>query len=194
MSDKSEHQNLEQLTTTHDASTPQKTSLLENQMLTDVSQNLIPVKRYQTAVLFQNQILKQQYPFKTKTQLFSMIQYIIFRHWRTVIHILQFSDQYPENIMHVPVTLVKTQFIAFCDTGPKATIINEKTFRIIGSPPLYPSQVTFAGIGRDKVKSIGFFQNSITIQDISLSTNIHVVNNNLIPLDAIVGMDCLRQT
>jgi ribonuclease HI len=113
---------------------------------------------------------------------------------RTVHQISQLSEQFPTNIMHVPVTLAKTQFIALCDTGSQATIINEKTYRSIGSPPLYPSQVTFAGIGRDKVKGIGFFQDSITMQDITLSTNIHVVNNNVIPLDVIVGMDCLRQT
>ncbi|GFU57370.1 retrovirus-related Pol polyprotein from transposon 17.6 [Nephila pilipes] len=96
--------------------------------------------------------------------------------------------------MHVPISLAKIQFIALCDTDSQVTIMNENTYRSIKSQPLYPSQIIFAGIGRDKMKTIGFFHDSIAIQDITLSPNIHVVNNNLIHLDMIVGMDCLRKT
>ncbi|GFT28455.1 transposon Tf2-8 polyprotein [Trichonephila clavipes] len=53
-----------------------------------------------------------------------------------------------------------------CDTGSQATIINEKTYQKLGYPTLNPSQLTFSGIGRDRVES----------------------------KDAITGIDFLQQT
>ncbi|GFT67199.1 retrovirus-related Pol polyprotein from transposon 17.6 [Nephila pilipes] len=255
MSDKGENQNLDQLTTTHDASTPsQKTSLLESQKLTDVRQpnysclsfglkdivdlmkafsskdnynieafisdiedifDLYQITNSISQVLFVKKCLTgpaltlirkfddhsrdARFRHKQVTQPtcctcgleghkstfcknkdhgkkcygcknFGHVHANCPRHLsnssitlnqkpsnyseRTVIHILQFSEQYPENIMHVPVTLAQTQFIALCDTGSQVTIINEKTYRSIGSPSLDLSQVTFAGIGQDKVKTL----------------------------------------
>ncbi|GFS91959.1 retrovirus-related Pol polyprotein from transposon 297 [Nephila pilipes] len=108
--------------------------------------------------------------------------------------ISQLSEQFPKNIKHVPLTLVKTQIIALCNTSSKATIINEKTYRSIRSPLSYPSQTTFVEISLDEVKSIGFFQDSVTIQDSTISTNIYLTNNNLIPLDVTVSINYLRET
>ncbi|GFW53674.1 transposon Tf2-9 polyprotein [Trichonephila clavipes] len=80
-----------------------------------------------------------------------------------------------------------------CDTGSQATIINEKTYQKLGYPTLNPSQGTFSGMGRDRVESKGYFQNFITIQNTALPAKIHVVNDETIPLDAIIGIDFLRQ-
>ncbi|GFW08422.1 transposon Tf2-9 polyprotein [Trichonephila clavipes] len=83
---------------------------------------------------------------------------------------------------------------SLCDTGSQATIINEKTYQKLGYPTLNPSQCTFSGIGRDRVESKGYFKNFITIQNTALPAKIHVVNDETIPLDAIIGIDFLQQT
>ncbi|KAF8778526.1 hypothetical protein HNY73_015240 [Argiope bruennichi] len=113
---------------------------------------------------------------------------------RTVHPISQLSGQISANPMHIPITLTKIQFTALCETGSQATIINDKTYRSIGSPPLYPSYITFSGIDRDKVHSIGFFQDFITIEDTILPAKIHIVSDTSIHLDAIIVMDFLQQT
>lgn len=71
------------------------------------------------------------------------------------------QSQHP---MHIPVIVAGIQLTELCDTGSQATIINETTYRKIGSPPLYPSQITFSGIGRDRVQSIGFFSPKIPFE------------------------------
>ncbi|GFX67047.1 retrovirus-related Pol polyprotein from transposon 17.6 [Trichonephila clavipes] len=50
------------------------------------------------------------------------------------------------------------------------------------------------GIGRDRVESKGYFKNFITIQNTALPAKIHVVNDETIPLDAIIGINFLQQT
>ncbi|GFX34072.1 peptidase A2 domain-containing protein [Trichonephila clavipes] len=97
--------------------------------------------------------------------------------------------------MHVEITISKIPITAsLCDTGSQATIINEKTYQKLGYPTLNPSQCTFSGIGRDRVESKGYFKNFITIQNTALPAKIHVVNDETIPLDAILGIDFLQQT
>ncbi|GFU83296.1 transposon Tf2-9 polyprotein [Trichonephila clavipes] len=100
----------------------------------------------------------------------------------------------PKNLMHVEITISKIPITALCDTGSQATIINEKTYQKLGYPTLSPSQCTFSGIGRDRVESKGYFKNFITIQNTALPAKIHVVNDETIPLDAILGIDFLQQT
>ncbi|GFY03656.1 retrovirus-related Pol polyprotein from transposon 17.6 [Trichonephila clavipes] len=100
----------------------------------------------------------------------------------------------PKNLMHVEITISKIPITALCDTGSQATIINEKTYQKLGYPTLSPSQCTFSGIGRDRVESKGYFKNFITIQNTALPAKIHVVNDETIPLDAIIEIDFLQQT
>ncbi|GFY21206.1 transposon Tf2-9 polyprotein [Trichonephila clavipes] len=83
---------------------------------------------------------------------------------------------------------------SLCDTGSQATIVNEKTYQKLGYPTLNPSQLTFSGIGRDRVESKGYFKNFITIQNTALPAKIHVVNDETIPLDASIEIDFLQQT
>ncbi|GBO30485.1 hypothetical protein AVEN_169580-1 [Araneus ventricosus] len=96
--------------------------------------------------------------------------------------------------MHVDITLSGIQLTALCDTGSQATIINEKTYLRIGSPPLCPSQIKFFGIGRNTVQSIGFLQDSITIQNLSLPAKIYVLSDDKLPLVVFIGIDFLQQT
>ncbi|GFT56668.1 transposon Tf2-9 polyprotein [Trichonephila clavipes] len=96
--------------------------------------------------------------------------------------------------MHVEITISKIPITALCDTGSQATIINEKTYQKLGYPTLSSSQCTFSGIGRDRVESKGYFKNFITIQNTALPAKLHVVNDETIPLDAIIGIDFLQQT
>ncbi|XP_035232764.1 protein PFC0760c-like [Stegodyphus dumicola] len=55
--------------------------------------------------------------------------------------------------MHVDIELKGTQLTALYDTGSQATLITEKTYRKIGSPPLYPYRITFSGLGQDTVQN-----------------------------------------
>ncbi|XP_035227225.1 uncharacterized protein LOC118199461 [Stegodyphus dumicola] len=96
--------------------------------------------------------------------------------------------------MHVDIQLKGTQLTALYDTGSQATLITEKTYRKSGSPPLHPSRITFSGLGRDTVQSIGFFEDYIQIDNTILPAKIHVVKDYMIPLDAIIGIDFLQQT
>ncbi|GBO31482.1 hypothetical protein AVEN_130723-1 [Araneus ventricosus] len=102
------------------------------------------------------------------------------------------AQNIPQN--HVDITLSGIQLTALCDTDSQATIINEITYLQIGSPPLYPSQITFSVIGRNTVRSIGFFQDSITVQNLTLPAKIHVLSDDTLPLDALIGIDFLQQT
>ncbi|KAF8793787.1 hypothetical protein HNY73_001828 [Argiope bruennichi] len=77
---------------------------------------------------------------------------------RTVHPISQSSGQISANPMHIPITLAKIQFTALCDTGSQATIINDKTYRSIGSPPLHPSYITFSGMVETKYTALDFFK------------------------------------
>ncbi|XP_035233962.1 protein PFC0760c-like [Stegodyphus dumicola] len=104
------------------------------------------------------------------------------------------TQNFSKNPMHVDIQLKGTQLTALYDTGSQTTLITEKTYRKIGSPPLHPSRITFSGLGRDTVKSIGFLQDYIQIQNTILPAKIHVVKNYMIPLDAIIGIDFLQQT
>ncbi|GBO12528.1 Retrovirus-related Pol polyprotein from transposon 17.6 [Araneus ventricosus] len=104
------------------------------------------------------------------------------------------AQNFLQNLMHVDITLSGIQLTALCDTGSQATIIIEKTYLRIGSPLLYPSQITFSGIGRNTVQSISFFQDSITVQNLTLPAKIHVVSDDTLPLDILIGIDFLQQT
>ncbi|GBO04516.1 hypothetical protein AVEN_138512-1 [Araneus ventricosus] len=104
------------------------------------------------------------------------------------------AQNFPQNLMHVDITLSGIQLTALSDTGSQAAIINEKTYLRIGSKPLYPSQITFSGIGRNTVQSIGFFQDSITVQNLTLPAKIHVLSDDTLPLDVLIGIDFLQQT
>ncbi|GFS75277.1 retrovirus-related Pol polyprotein from transposon 17.6 [Nephila pilipes] len=96
--------------------------------------------------------------------------------------------------MHVNIKLEGIQLTALCDTGSQATLINEKTHRRIGSSQLHPSQIMFSGIGRDTVKSIGYFQESIEIQNNILPVKINVLKVDMITPDVVIGIDFLQQT
>lgn len=100
----------------------------------------------------------------------------------------------PANPMHVQIVLADKIFSALCDTGSEVTIINETTYLSIGSPRLNHSQIIFSGIGRDKVKSLGYFQDSVKIQNLSIPVKIHVFENDRTPIDVIIGKDLLEQT
>ncbi|GBN80685.1 Retrovirus-related Pol polyprotein from transposon 17.6 [Araneus ventricosus] len=91
-------------------------------------------------------------------------------------------------------TLSGIQLTALCDTGSQATIINEETYLRIGSPPLYPSQITFSGIRQNTVQSIGFFEDSITVQNLTLPAKIHVLSDDTLPRDVLIGIDFLQHT
>ncbi|GBM52999.1 hypothetical protein AVEN_111341-1 [Araneus ventricosus] len=100
-----------------------------------------------------------------------------------------------QNLMHDDITLSGIQLAALCDTGSQATMINEKIYLRIVSPPLYPSQITFSGIGRNTVQSIGFFQDSSTVQNFNtLPPKIQVLSDDTLPLDVVIGIDFLLQT
>ncbi|GBM27035.1 Retrovirus-related Pol polyprotein from transposon 297 [Araneus ventricosus] len=104
------------------------------------------------------------------------------------------AQNFTQNLMHVDITLSGIQLTALCGTGSQATVINEKTYLRIGSSPLYPSQITFSGIGRNTVQSVGFFQDSITVQNLTLPAKIHVLSDDTLPLDVLIGIDFLKQT
>ncbi|GFQ69411.1 peptidase A2 domain-containing protein [Trichonephila clavata] len=93
--------------------------------------------------------------------------------------------------MHVAILIKGTKLTALCDSGSQANILNRKTYLTVGFPPLYPSQTIFSGIGKDKVQSIGFFQDNITIQDNTPPATIHVLDDDVFPLDVIIGIDIL---
>ncbi|GBM73734.1 hypothetical protein AVEN_536-1 [Araneus ventricosus] len=96
--------------------------------------------------------------------------------------------------MYAHITLSGIQSTALCDTGSQDAIINEKTYLRIGSPPLYPSQITSSGSGRNMLQSIGFFQDSNTIQNHTLPVKTHVLSTDTLSLDVLIGIDFLQQT
>ncbi|GFY03478.1 retrovirus-related Pol polyprotein from transposon 17.6 [Trichonephila clavipes] len=86
-------------------------------------------------------------------------------------------------------TLFKSTVLSGCESDLQ---LNEK------SPPenrqSQPIASDSARIGRDRVESKGYFQNFITIQNTELPAKIHVVNDETILLDAIIGINFLQQT
>ncbi|GFT39715.1 retrovirus-related Pol polyprotein from transposon 17.6 [Nephila pilipes] len=97
--------------------------------------------------------------------------------------------------MHVNIKLAGIQLTTHRYSGSQATLINEKSHRSTGSLQLHPSRITFSGIGCDTVKSILlYFLDSIEIQNNVLPVKIYVLRDNMIPFDAIIGIDFLQQT
>ncbi|GBN11239.1 hypothetical protein AVEN_237163-1 [Araneus ventricosus] len=91
------------------------------------------------------------------------------------------AQTFSQNSMHIDSKLKGIQLTALCDTESQATIINEKAYLRIGSPPLYLYQITFYGIRLNTVQSIGFFRDSITVQNNNLPAKIHVLSDNTSP-------------
>lgn len=101
--------------------------------------------------------------------------------------------QYEPNVMQIQVSISDVLLNALLDTGSSATIVKESVYRSVGSPDLLPSPVSFIGFGSNRVSSAGYFVGVILIESSPFHTNIHVVPDDCLSFDVIIGNDCIRQ-
>ncbi|GBL76128.1 hypothetical protein AVEN_234419-1 [Araneus ventricosus] len=101
------------------------------------------------------------------------------------------AQNFSQHLMHVDIALSGIQLTVLCDAGSQATMINEK--KPICELVLHHC-ITFSGIDRNTVQSIGFFPDSNTVQNNTLPAKINVIGDDTFPLDVIIGIDFLQQT
>lgn len=77
------------------------------------------------------------------------------------------------------------------DTGSQINIIKETTYRKIGSPGLKKPGVTLKGFARGCTNTKGYFDGQIKIDDDEFTTTIHVVTDEVMLNEGILGAELL---
>jgi len=78
------------------------------------------------------------------------------------------------------------------DTGSQITLIKKYVFDKL-NVKLLPCNTSLMGIGKFKIKPLGYFKHEVKIDDFKCNAEIYVVNNSVIPYDLIIGLNVLMQ-
>lgn len=82
---------------------------------------------------------------------------------------------------------------ALIDTGSQFNIINENSYKTVGSPPLSRTTLRFSGFRRIEVEAMGYFEEEILIDNESFRIIIYVASNDVMTMEAIIGNELLTQ-
>ncbi|XP_043263810.1 uncharacterized protein LOC122404023 [Colletes gigas] len=80
---------------------------------------------------------------------------------------------------------------ALIDTGSDISLMPYKQYKIIGSPRLTPTETRFRGVGAQENRSLGNFTTRLEIDNSMYNISVHVVPDNLIDHDVLIGNDFL---
>lgn len=92
---------------------------------------------------------------------------------------------------HIDVEFKNITLSAVFDSGAERSLIRESVFDKIGKPKLQVSSLVFTGLGGSEVKSRGYFDESVKIQNDEYNIRFHVVPKQSIPTDVILGENLL---
>lgn len=99
-----------------------------------------------------------------------------------------------DEIMMKNVRILGSEISAQVDTGSPYTLVNLKNFYKIGAPKLNPEKHSCKGVGKGVFETLGSFERQIEIDGKFYSTVIHVVSDDDISYDMIIGKPLLRET
>jgi hypothetical protein len=83
--------------------------------------------------------------------------------------------------------LCGTDFEALIDTGSDVNLIKASAFLKIGAPRFEETPLTLTGLGNGKLKTLGKFSTKINIDNCELVTEIHIVSDEAISINLIIG-------
>jgi hypothetical protein len=89
--------------------------------------------------------------------------------------------------------LCGTDFEALIDTGSDVNLIKASTFLKIGAPGFEETPLTLTGLGNGKVKTLGKFSTKINIDNCEFVTEIHIVSDEAISINFIIGTPILNK-
>jgi hypothetical protein len=89
--------------------------------------------------------------------------------------------------------LCGTDFEALIDTGSDVNLIKASTFLKIGAPGFEETPLTLTGLGNGKVKTLGKFSTKINIDNCEFVTEIHIVSDEAISINLIIGTPILNK-
>ncbi|XP_037960480.1 uncharacterized protein LOC119689670 [Teleopsis dalmanni] len=81
---------------------------------------------------------------------------------------------------------------ALIDTGSDVCIIRHSTYLRLGNIVLVARRKTLTGIGGKEIKTLGSFITLVDLNGIQTSLNLHVLNDDDVQYDAIIGSDILE--
>jgi hypothetical protein len=76
---------------------------------------------------------------------------------------------------------------ALIDTGSDVNLIKASAFLKIGAPRFEKTPLTLTGLGNGKVKTLGKFSTKINIDHCKLVTEIHIVSDEAVSINFIIG-------
>jgi hypothetical protein len=89
--------------------------------------------------------------------------------------------------------LCGTDFEALIDTGSDVNLIKASAFLKIGVPRFEETPLTLTGLGNGKVETLGKFSTKININNCELVTEIHIVSDETISINLIIGRPILNK-
>ena len=94
----------------------------------------------------------------------------------------------------VNLIIKKHKFVALFDTGSDINAIREEAYKkYLRDIPLTPSSLSLSGIGTNNVETIGSFDTTAIINDEEFKMTFHVIPENAINFEAIIGNPLLSQ-
>lgn len=81
---------------------------------------------------------------------------------------------------------------AVVDTGSDINVMEYSEYQRIGSPELKPDSTSFKGVGNLLSESIGQFKTVLTWDDLEFEINVHVAEENVMPVEFILGFEFLE--
>lgn len=99
-----------------------------------------------------------------------------------------------DDVMMKNVKILEYTISALVDTGSPHTLITLKIFYKVGAPKLTPERHSCKGVGKGIFETLGSFKTQVEIEGKFHSTVIHVVYDDDISYDMIIGKPLLRQT
>lgn len=97
-----------------------------------------------------------------------------------------------EDKMYKKTTINNVVVTGLVDTGSDLNIITKSCFECLNITQVNPSCRTLQGLGLQKTKTLGHFETKMIIDEEEFSTTIHIVANDVIPVNFIIGKELLN--
>ncbi|GFU50401.1 retrovirus-related Pol polyprotein from transposon 412 [Trichonephila clavipes] len=84
-------------------------------------------------------------------------------------------------------------FDALIDTGSTVTLVRYSVYANLGMPTLNPTKIKLTAFGKGEILPIGSFTSTIDIENRTFKTDVYVIDNSLMTLNLLIGIDILHQ-
>ncbi|KAG5317260.1 POL3 protein, partial [Pseudoatta argentina] len=97
------------------------------------------------------------------------------------------------NRMFKQVIIENKSLYALLDTGSHLSLMSEDVFKTFKTLKLHESEVLVTGIAQGRVKTLGYFQSTVPIDNVDFPLAFHVVPSEALNVDVILGTDLIIQ-